>query len=69
MTTDVPFNDAREVGDDQASALCYVGATVDRPAPDRNRVGWPPAAMYDTTLGEMVFWRNNGWVDVTGASA
>jgi hypothetical protein len=68
-TTDVPLADGLAIGDDQGTVLCYVGATTDRPLPDRNRLGWPPPAMYDTTLAKMVFWRNNGWVDVTGAAA
>jgi hypothetical protein len=56
-------------GDDQAAVLCYVGATTDRPKPDPNRVGWPPLAMYDTTLAEMVSWRAGGWVNVSGSAA
>jgi hypothetical protein len=68
---EIPFPDAEAVQSDQATRLMIVGATADRPV-NAGRVGWPPAEMYDTTLGKPIFLvpgsNPASWVDITGSA-
>jgi hypothetical protein len=70
-TVDIPFPDADAVQSDQATRLMIVGATADRPV-NAGRIGWPPAEMYDTSLGKPIFLvpRSNpaSWIDITGSA-
>lgn len=50
-------------------ALMWMGSTADRPT-KQGINGWPPAAMYDTTLGKPIFLVPNShpaaWIDING---
>jgi hypothetical protein len=52
------------------TALMWVGTTADRPLNNPNMVGWPPATMFDTTLGKPIFLVPNtnpaAWIDING---
>ena len=68
---DVPYSDAVAMQSDQAHRLMITGATSDRPG-NTGAVSWPPAVMYDTTLGKPIFLvpgsNPASWIDITGAS-
>jgi hypothetical protein len=69
-TIDVPFPDADAVQGDQATKLMIVGATADRPGNVPGRLNWPPATMYDSTLGKPIFLvpgsNPASWIDIAG---
>jgi len=68
---DVALPDALAVHDGIQQRLGFIGASTDRPTYDRNRVSWPPASMYDTTLSATIFSVPNTdpvqWVRVDGS--
>jgi hypothetical protein len=67
------YPDPDPTGLHQVQRLTVIGATADRPVNNPDRIGWPPSAMYDTTLSKPIFLvaRSNParWVDITGAAA
>jgi hypothetical protein len=72
-TLDIPFPDASAIQSDQATRLMVTGDTSDRPSNDPGRISWPPSAMYDLTLGKVIFLvpgsNPAAWVDIAGAPA
>jgi hypothetical protein len=67
---DVPIPDAETIDPDQAMRLMVIGATADRPVNVPGRINWPPAVMYDATLGNPIFLVPGSnparWVSISG---
>jgi hypothetical protein len=69
---DIPHQDATGVHPDQAARLGYVCPTADRPVNVPGQANWPPARVYDSTLGKEIYLvpgsNPASWTDINGAA-